>query len=86
VAASRDLDQLSKAISDLCFWESFEERKVEEGVHWGVVGSQSVLVVAVVDSDLNTDAGIDQTNDGGGDPDVVGGSSVGRTSKSRMSS
>jgi hypothetical protein len=83
VAAGRDLDQLCKAVSDLCFWECLEEREVEEGVHRGVVSSESVLVVAVVDGDLDADAGVDQANDGGGDTDVVGGPSVGRACKSR---
>jgi hypothetical protein len=51
-------------------------------VHWCMVSTQSVLVVAVVDGDLDTDTGIDQANDGGWDTDVVGSPSVGRTSKS----
>jgi hypothetical protein len=53
VATSRDLNQLSKAVSDLCLWERLQERKVEECVHWCVVSTKSVLVVAVVDGDLD---------------------------------
>jgi hypothetical protein len=59
MAASRDLDQLCKAISDLCFGECLQERKVEEGVHRCVISAQSVLVVAVVDGDLDADTGVD---------------------------
>ena len=40
-------------------------------MHGSVVGSQAVLVVAVVDGDLDADRGIDQTDDGGGDADEV---------------
>jgi hypothetical protein len=84
VAASRDLDQLCEAVSDLCFGESLEEREVEEGVHRSVVSSKSVLVVAVVDSDLDTDASVDQANDCCWNADVVGGPTVSRASKSRV--
>lgn len=81
MCASRDLDELCEAISDLSLWKSPQETKVEECVHGCMVGTQSVLVVAVVDTDLDADTGVDQTNDGGGDTDVVGGSSVCSTSK-----
>ena len=84
VAACGDLDQLCKAVSDLCFWKCLQEREIEECVHWGVISSESVLVVAVVDGDLDTDAGVDQANDGGWDTDVVGGPSVGRAGKSKL--
>jgi hypothetical protein len=82
VTACGDLDQLCKAVSDLCFGECLQEREVQEGVHWSVVCSKSVLVVAVVDGDLDADTGVDQADDGGRDTNVVGGPSVGRTSKS----
>jgi hypothetical protein len=71
---------------EILIWESLEEREVEEGVHGCVVGSQTVLVVAVVDGNLDTDRGIDQTNDGCGDTDIVGGPAVGCASKSKASS
>ena len=48
-----DLDQLGEAVSDLRFWESAEKREVEECVHWGMIGAQTVLVVAIVDSNLD---------------------------------
>jgi hypothetical protein len=82
VAASGDLDQLCKAVSDLCFRECLEEREVEECVHGCVVSSKSVLVVAVVDGDLDTDASVDQANDCCWNADVVRGPTVSRTSKS----
>jgi hypothetical protein len=84
VTTCGDLDQLCKAISDLCFWECLQEREVEECVHWGMVSSKSVLVVAVVDGDLDTDTGVDQANDSGWDTNVVGGPSVGRAGKSKL--
>ena len=55
-------------------------------MHWCVVGTKPVLVVAVVDGNLDADTGVDEANDCGGDTDVVGRPSVGRTSKSKMSS
>lgn len=45
-------------------------------MHGGVVGTQAVLIVAVVDSDLDTDTGVDQANDCGGNSDEVGVTSV----------
>jgi hypothetical protein len=84
MATSGDLDQLCKAVSDLCFGESLEEREVEECVHGSVVSSKSVLVVAVVNGDLDTDTSIDQANDSGRNANVVGGPPVSCTSKSRV--
>jgi len=51
-------------------------------VHWGVVRSETVLVVAVVDGDLDADTSINQANDSGGNTDEVGIPSVGGASKS----
>lgn len=86
VTACGDLDQLCKAVSDLCFGECLQEGEVEECVHWCVVGTESVLVVAVVDGDLDADTGVDEANDSGGNANVVGRPSVGRASKSKISS
>jgi hypothetical protein len=36
-----------------------------------MVGTKAILVVAVVDGDLDGNRGIDQTNDSGGDSNVV---------------
>jgi len=72
MATSGDLDQLCESVPDLSLWQSAEEAEVEEGVHWGVVSSQAVLVVAVVDGDLDGDRSVNETNDGGWDTDVVG--------------
>lgn len=55
-------------------------------MHWCVVGTESVFVVAVVDGNLDADTGINEANDSSGNTDVVGRPSVGRTSKSRISS
>lgn len=82
VSTCRDLDQLGKAVSDLCLGEGLQEREIQEGVHGSVVSTQPVLVVAVVDGDLDTDTGVDETNDSGGDTDVVGVPAVRSTSKS----
>jgi hypothetical protein len=51
-----------------------------------MVGSKSVLIVAVVDSNLDTDTSIDEANNGSRDTDKVGVPPVCRTSKSKMSS
>lgn len=85
VCACGDFDQLGKAISDLAFWKCLQECEVQEGVHGGVVSAQTVLVVTIVDGDLNTDTGIDQANDGSGNADEVGVSSVCSTCESIVS-
>lgn len=82
VGTRRDLDQLGESVSDLCGREGSKEGEVEEGLDGSVVGTQSVLVVAVVDGDLDRDRCINQTDDRGGNADVVGVSSVGRTGES----
>lgn len=81
-----DLDQLCEAVSDLTLRKGLQECEIQEGVHWGVVCTQTVLVVAVVDGDLDTDTGIDQANDCGWDTDEVCVSPVGGTRKSKRSS
>lgn len=83
VSTCRDLDQLGKAISDLCLRKSLQEREVQEGVHGSVVGTQSILVVAVVNGNLDADAGVDETDDSGGNADEVSAPAVGSTCKSR---
>ena len=83
VGTCRDLDQLSKAVSDLCLGEGLQERKVQECVNGGVVCTQPVLVVAVVNSNLDTDTGIDEANDCSGNTDEVCASAVCGTSESR---
>ena len=83
VATCRDLDQLGKAVSDLCLGQSLQEREVQEGVDGSVVSTQPILVVAVVNSDLDADTGIDKTNDCSWNTDEVGVPAVGGASKSR---
>lgn len=85
VSASRDLDQLCKSVTDLSIRQSAEETKVKEGVHRSVVSTETVLVVAVVDGDLDGDRSINQTDDSGGDTDVVGVSTVCGTSETANS-
>jgi hypothetical protein len=53
VATCGDLDQLSKAVPDLSLRKCLQEREVEECVHWCVVSTKSVLVVAIVNGDLD---------------------------------
>lgn len=83
VRTCRNLDQLRETISNLTFWEGLQECKVQEGVHRGVVSSKAVLVVAIVDSNLDTDTSIDQTDDSGGNSDEVGIPAVCGASKSK---
>ncbi|KAI6766053.1 hypothetical protein HG530_007123 [Fusarium avenaceum] len=55
VGTGGDLDQLCESISDLCHWETAEECEVKECVRGSVVGSETVLVVAVVNGDFDGD-------------------------------
>lgn len=48
-----------------------------------MVSTQPVLIVAVVDGNLDTNTGIDKTDDGCGNADVVCAPAVCGTSKSR---
>lgn len=83
VSTCRDLDQLSKAISDLRLRKSLQEREVQEGMHRSVVSTEPVLVVAIVNGDLDTDTGVNETNDSCGNADVVGVPSIGSARESR---
>ena len=81
VSTSGDLDQLCKSIADLGNWQSAQETEVEEGVNRCVVSTETVLVVAVVDGDLDGHRGVNETNNGGRDTDEVGVPSVRSTSE-----
>lgn len=81
VGTSRDLDQLCKAVADLCYRKTAEESEVKECVRWGMIGTKAVLVAAVVDGDFDGDRGIDEADDCGGDADVVGVATIGSTSE-----
>jgi hypothetical protein len=59
-----NLDDLGETVPDLSDGESLEEVEVEEGVHGSVVGTESVLELLVVDSDLDRNGGIDETDEG----------------------
>jgi 16S rRNA C1402 (ribose-2'-O) methylase RsmI len=86
VSTGRNLDQLCETVSYLTLWQGLQEREVKECVHGGVVRSETVLVVAVVDSDLDADTSINQANDGSWDTDEVGVPSVRGASKSTITS
>lgn len=72
----RDLDNFREAVSDLALRESAQEVEVEESVYGGVVGTESVLKLAVVDADLDGDGGVDESNEGGADTNPVGVSAI----------
>lgn len=76
VRARRNLDQLSKAVSNLCNGQCPQECEIQESVHGSMIGTQAVLVVAVVDGDLDTDACVNQTNDCSRHSNEVGVASV----------
>ena len=71
VGTCGDLDQLSESVADLAFGKCLEEGEVKEGHHGSVVGTQTVLVRAVVDGNLDGDGGIDETDDSGGNTDCL---------------
>ena len=77
-----DLDQLSEPVTDLSLWQGAEEGEVEEGMDGGMVGTKTVLVVAVVDANLDGDGGIDETDNRGRDADEVGVPAVSGTRES----
>jgi len=77
VCTSGDLDELCETISDLRLGKCAEEGEVEESLDRSVVGTKTVLVVTVVNGDLDRDRGVNETNDGGGDTNVVRVSAVG---------
>lgn len=65
IRTSRDLDQFGETVPNLGFRQRSEKGEVEKGMNWGVVGTESVLVFAMVNSHLNRDRSIDKTNDRG---------------------
>lgn len=81
MSARRDLDQLGKSISDLRHWQRSKECKVEECLHWGMVSTQSVLVIAIVDGNFNRHRCVDQANNSRWDSDEVRVASVRSTCK-----
>jgi hypothetical protein len=86
VSTCRDLDQLGKAVSDLCLGQGLQERKVQEGVDGSVVSTQPVLVVAIVNCNLDTDTGVDEANDSSRNTDEVGVPAVRSASESGVTS
>jgi hypothetical protein len=57
------LDQLCESVSYLPLGQSSKECEVEECVHGRMVRSETVLIVAVVNGDLDANTGINQTDD-----------------------
>lgn len=55
MSTGRDLDQLCETVADLCYGETAKESEVKECVRWGVVGTETVLVAAVVDGNFDGD-------------------------------
>lgn len=55
-------------------------------MNWSVIGSETVLVIAVVDGDLDGDTGVDEADDGGWDPDEVGVASIGSACETKPAS
>lgn len=66
-----NLDEFGKPIADLCLWQRAKKGEVEKRVDWCMVGTEPVLVVAIVDSHLDGDRRINESNDGRGDSDEV---------------
>ncbi len=77
-----DLDQLCETVPDLSLRQSTQEGKIQECLHWGVVSTQTVLVIAIVDGNFDRHGSIDQSNHRSWDPNVVGIAAVGSTCKS----
>lgn len=53
MSTGRNLDQLSKAVADLGLGKSSQKGKIKECVRGRVVGSQTVLVAAIVYGDFD---------------------------------
>ena len=79
--AGRDLDKLGEPITDLRHRQGPQEGEVEEGMHWCMVCTKPVLVVAIVDSNLDRHRSVYQTNDSSRHPDEVGVPAIGGTSE-----
>lgn len=82
VSTGRDLNQLRETVTDLSLRETAEEREIEEGADRSMVSTETVLVVAVVDGNLDGNGSINQTNHSSGDSDEVGVAAVRRTGES----
>jgi hypothetical protein len=72
VGTGRNLDELGKAIADLCFGEGPKERKVQERLHRCVVGTQPVFIVAIIHSYFDRNGRINQSNDRCWDSNIIG--------------
>ena len=72
VGTRTDLDQFGKAVAYLCKWQSLQEAEIKECMDWGMIRSEAILVVTVIHSHFDTDASVDQSNQGCRDANEVG--------------
>ena len=64
VRAHRNFDQLCKSISNLRRGQGTEETKIEECVNGGMVGSQAILIIPVIDSDFDRHRRVNEADNG----------------------
>ena len=53
MGACRDFDQLRETIPDLRSGEGAQKGEIEEGVHRCMIGTEAVLIIAIIDSNLD---------------------------------
>lgn len=81
VSTARDLDELRETVTDLRHRQGSQEAEIQESVDRCVVSTQTVLIVAIVDSNLDRHRCIDQADNSGRDTDIVGVASICSTGK-----
>ena len=79
--AGRNLDKFSETVTNLSDGQSAQEGEIKEGMHRCMVCTQTVFVVAIVDSYLDRHRRVNQTNDSRWDPDIIGVPTIGSTSE-----
>lgn len=72
VGTGRNLDELGKAIADLCIGKGPKERKIQECLHRCVVGTEPVFIVAIIHSYFDRYGCINQSNDRCWDSNIIG--------------
>jgi len=65
----------------LSLGQGLEEVEVKEGVHWSVISTKTIFIVAMVYGDFDTEASVDETNDSCRNADIVCVSSICSTCK-----
>lgn len=81
MSAGRDFDQLGESIANLSNRESAQEGEVKERVHGCMIGSQPILVSAIVDSYFDRDRCVNKTNYSRWNANEVRVATVGSTGK-----